>query len=78
VHTHDENVDIIKQKMQSANNTVLNWCVNNGMLLNAEKSSVMLIGTRNRFAQVSNVNLYIDNKSVTNVTQTKAARGNYW
>lgn len=71
VHTHDTNVDIIKQKLQSANNTVLNWCVNNDMLLNAEKSSVMLIGTRNRLAQVSDINLYIDNKTVTNVTQQR-------
>ena len=60
----------VQCKLQSGTNKAVDWLMANRLLLNNEKSTCMLIGTRQRLSDLS-LNICISGKSLENCTYTK-------
>ena len=65
--------EVIEQNLQIALNQLHIWCKNNGMLLNASKTKVMLVTTNQKRQRLNNANLklnYVD-ESLQTVSSDK-------
>ena len=53
---HDLNLSktVVERNLQRALNNVSNWCINNGMVLNAAKTKVILITMPRKRSQLVN------------------------
>ena len=65
--------DSIEKNLQDALNSLTNWCHKNRMVINAKKSSCMLICNRQKrtFPQNSSLNLNVCNESLSCVRNMK-------
>ena len=55
---------VVERNLQRALNNVSNWCLDNGMVLNAAKTKVLLITTPQKRSQLVNKNLSLHYKDV--------------
>ena len=69
--------DSIEKILQDALNSLTNWCHKNSMVINAKKSSCMLICNQQKrtFLQNSNLNLNVCNESLSCVRNMKTVEG---
>ena len=61
----------INVQLQSDMENIKKWCHDNGMYINLDKTTTMLIGTVNKLSNQSDIQVYVDDKKLTNVSQQK-------
>ena len=76
IHTSNESVHIINNKLQNDLVQVKNWCKNNDMTLNAKKKKkkkkTMLMGSSRKLSLLHNeLQLYFDDECLNNVDTHK-------
>lgn len=67
----DNNIDIVKSKMQSDLNLISAWLIKNKLTLNAEKTKYMIVKTQSASARTNDFNLSINNTMLQRVALFK-------
>jgi hypothetical protein len=68
LYTKHKNVHNIETQLQNDLDTVSNWCYRNNMVINANKSKCMLIGSNKKLKSAKEINLIVNNCAIQNVT----------
>ena len=77
--THHKSCSCIRQINTTLQDDLLKvqkWCVNNSMVLHPNKTTCMLIGTKNRLRKTQNLDLKTSDSRIENV-RTQTVRGIY-
>ena len=72
IHTSNESVHVINNKLQNDLVQVRKWCKNNDMALNAKKTKTMLMGSFHKLSLLHyELQLYFDDECLNNVNTHK-------
>ena len=72
IHTSNESVHVINNKLQNDLVLVKKWCKNNDMALNAKKTKTMLMGSSHKLSLLHcELQLYFDDECLNNVNTHK-------
>jgi hypothetical protein len=72
IHTSNESVHVINNKLQNDLVQVRKWCKNNDMALNAKKTKTMLMGSFRKLSLLHyELQLYFDDECLNNVNTHK-------
>ena len=71
LYTKGTNTQLIECKLQNNLNTVTTWCLKNNMAINPQKTKCMLIGSNAKLRNSKELNIYVDNILIQNVSSHK-------
>ena len=71
LHTAHSQLSVIEQRLNADMNLTKQWCKQNNMSLNLNKTTCMLIGSRQRLCKVRDINVLYNNCTVKTVAYQK-------